>query len=507
MSQRTASSGPKVAIGALFIECNHLGGVDTTLDFFERTVLRRDEEVLALRDGTVGGALSTLEGSASLHPLVAALACPSGPLTADCYTQLKSEMLERLEACDDLDGVLMVLHGSAAAANAGDLEGDLLKAIRDLVGPDVPIVATLDLHAHVTEAMVLAADALVAWETYPHRDAFSTGERGARLLLGILDGSFRPAMALAKAPVIVGGVHSGTEGDAPFADVMRLAKSFEAEPTVLSTSAFLVHPYLDLPDMGGGGLVITDDDLPLAVDRARQIAEYYWQRRFDLEADVITPSDAIQRGLKIDGDPVLLAEVADTCGGGAAGDNVTTLRALLEAGCNVPTLVPVVDPAAAARCNKSGVGSEVTLQIGHALDPQWGQPLELTGTVRRLSDGRFDYTGGMYEGQVGHMGPSAVLEVGSIQILITTHATYDWSDEQFRSMELDTDGAKFIVVKNPMNFRVGYAGRYREFFILDTPGSTPGTLRNVRFKRLERPYFPADTDIPDFEPTIVEHPA
>jgi len=499
----TNSQRPRIALGALFIECNHIGGVDTTIEFFERTALRRDAEVLELRDGTVGGALSVLQGAGSVVPLIAALSCPSGPLTADCYTQLKSEMIGRLERCGHVDGVLMVLHGSAAAVNAGDVEGDLLSATRTLVGPHIPIVGSLDLHAHVTEAMVLAADALVAWETYPHRDAFSTGERAARLLLGTIDGSHRPTMALAKAPVIVGGVHSGTEGDAPFADVMRLAKSFERESDVLSTSALLVHPYLDLPDMGGGGLVVTHDNVGLAADRARQIAEYYWSRRFDLEADVVPPAKAIEQGLQIDGGPVLLAEVADTCGGGAAGDNVATLRALLDTACDVPTLVPVVDPAAAARCHSTGVGSEIALRIGHALDPQWGEPLDVKGTVRRLSDGEFVYTGGIYEGQTGQMGPSAVLEIGSIQVLITTYATYDWADEQFRSMKLPIEQAKFIVVKNPMNFRVGYAGRYRNFYILDTSGSTPGTVRDVRFKNLKRPYFPADSDIVGFQPTVV----
>ena len=397
----------RVAVGSIFIECNHLGGVPTTLEFFERSELRRGSEILALTNGTVGGMLQVLRAcSVDIVPLMVATSCSNGPLTSECYNELRAELLGRLVQALPVDGVLLALHGSGAADDAGDLEGDLLSAVRQAVGKKIPVVATLDLHAHVTEAMVQAADALLAWETYPHRDAFETGERGAHMLVGMLDGEFSPTMALAKAPVIVGGVHGGTEGDAPFADIMRLAKSFEQEPGVLSASAFLVHPYLDLPDMGGGGLVITDNDLDAAVDLARQVAEYYWSRRFDLEAEVSSPPDAIQAGLQIEGGPVLLAEVADTCGGGAAGDNVTTLKALLESDCQELCLVPVVDPAAAAAaCHRAGVGSDLRVNLGHALDPQWGQPLQVTGKVVKLADGRFRYSGGIYGGTDRRDGP------------------------------------------------------------------------------------------------------
>ena len=264
-----------------------------------------------------------------------------------------------------------------------------------------------------------------------------------------------------------------------------------------------MHPYLDLDDMGGGGLVVTDNDRQLAGQRAQEIAAYYWARRFDLEPDVFTPIDAIRKGLTVEGAPVLLAEVSDCCGGGAAGDSVYALKALLNA--RVPAIVPVVDPAAAEVCHAAGVGNEVTMKVGHSLDSQWGRPIEISGTVCNLSTGKFRYTGGIYAGQVGEMGRSAVLQVGHVQILVMTHATYDWADEQFRSMGLDPHAVKFVVVKNPMNFRVGYAGVYRACYILDTPGSTPATLRHVKYKNLDRPYFPADTDITGFVPDVVHH--
>jgi microcystin degradation protein MlrC len=446
--------------------------------------------------------LDVLRGRAEVVPLLVASACPGGPLPASCYRALKTEMLDRLRAALPVAGVLLALHGSASAEDAGDLEGDLLAAVRNVVGPALPVVATLDLHAHVTAEMVRHADALVAWETYPHKDAFTTGQRGARLLLDTLAGRCRPAMALAKVPVLVVGVLGHTEGEGPFADVMRFAKSHEGKPGVLSTSAFLVHPYLDLPDMGGGGLVITNGEPERAAAIATEIARRYWDRRFDLDPPVFTPEEAIRRVLQIEGGPVLVVETADCCGGGAAGDSVATLRALLGLPLPGPALVPVVDPEAAALCHRAGPGATVTLTIGHKLDPRWGTPVTLQGQVMRTLDGRFRYTGGIWEAQEGHMGPSAVVRAGRVEVLLTTHATYDWADEQFRAAGLDARSAKFVVVKNPMNHRLGYASIARAAFILDTPGPTPAVLHHVRYQRLRRPYYPADREIPGLEPRV-----
>ncbi len=493
--------GSTIAVGSIFTECNHFGGQPTDLAAFERQQLCRGADVLEIADGTIGGALNTLRaGGARLVPLLAASTCPGGPLTADCYRRLKGELLDSLRAALPVDAVLLALHGAATAEDVGDLEGDLLTEVRQIVGPKRPVVATLDLHAHVTEGMVAAADALVAWETYPHRDAYTTGVRAAALLLDMLAGKVRPAMALAKVPVLVGGVNGHTEGEGPFADVMRFAKSHEGRDRILSTSVFLVHPYLDLPDMGGGGLVITDGDMEQAAGLAREIAWRYWKRRGDLNPPVYSPVEAIALGSRITGGPVLLVETADCCGGGAAGDSVASLRALLESSCDGTSLVPVVDPIAASACHQAGLGGRVTLDLGHRIDPRWGSPLTVTGEVVKLSGGQFRYSGGIWEGQQGEMGPSAVLKVGQVLVLITTHATYDWADEQFRSMDLDARQAKFVVVKNPMNHRLGYQGLYRAAYILDTPGPTPAVANGLRYQHLARPYYPADRDIPGLEP-------
>lgn len=493
----------RVAVGAIFTESNHLVGTMTGLSCFERTELRRGEEILSATSGVLGGMLAHLrQRNIEIVPLIYASAVPGGPLTRDCYLGLKNDLLARLSAALPVDGVLMPQHGAAAVENIGSLDSDLLAAVRVLTGPATPIVATLDCHAHVTPQMVENADALLAWETYPHRDTYTTGVRGARLLADQIEGKVRPAMAMAKVPVIVGGFMGSTD-DGPFAEVMHFAKSFESRERVLSTSAFLVQPHLDLPGMGGGGLVITGGDMDLAVQRATSIAQMYWDRRFLLETKMSPPAAAISEGMRIPGGPVLLLETADCIGGGASGDSAGALRALLDAQLDGLSLVPVVDPHAAALCHRHAVGDTISLAIGHQLDPRWGSPVHLQARIETLTDGRFTYSGGIWEGQPGLMGPSARLRTGNVEILVTSLGTYDWADEQFRSAGMDPGAAKFVVVKNPMNYRIGYAGRHRAAFVLDTPGPTPASIRNVPFQRLQRPYFPLDTDIPGLQPVIL----
>ena len=500
---------PRVAIGAIFTECNHFGGAPVDRSWYERYELLQGDELLAGASGAVAGMLQVLrERHLTPVPLLYASTCAGGPLTRDTYEELKGEILERLRAALPVDGVLLPLHGAAAAEHVGDPEGDLIAAVRALVGADTPVVATLDLHAHVTAAMVGGADALLAWETYPHADAVSTGERAARLLADTVAGRCRPTMAMAKVPVVTGAINGGTGGAGPFADLMRRAKALEADAGVLSTSMFLVHPYLDLPDMGSGALVVTDADPERAAQLANGLAEEYWRRRAELEPEVHTPEQAVAAGLQVAG-TVLLVETADCCGGGAAGDSAASLKALLGAALPGPALVPVVDPAAARPCHDAGAGNDVTVAVGHRLDPQWGEPVTVTGRVLRLSDGRFRYRGGIWDGVEGDMGPSAVLEIpsrggaGTVRILLATHATYDWADEQFRSVDLDPSAAKFIVAKNPMNYHLAYSPVAAATYILDTPGPTPATVRNVPFRNLQRPWFPADPDIPNLRPTLL----
>ena len=479
-----------IAVGSFIIECNHFGGELADLDTFRRYDYVTDDDVLKVNDGAVGGMLRTLEEAGhSAHPLLVASACPSSLVTDTAYDEIKSQLLDRLPS--GVDGVLLALHGSSASQSIGDLEGDLIEAVRRQVG-SAPIVGTLDLHAHVTQQMIDHCDALLAWETYPHRDAFTTGERGAATIVDILSGSLKPTMVSAKVPVLVSGILGHTEGEGPFADVMRAAKRIEQDDaTVYSTSAFLVHPYLDVAEMGGGAVVITNDDESYAQKVAVDLATDYGNRRFDLEPELVTPEAAIAASRSLATGTIVLAETADCCGGGAAGDSVHGLRALLEYAPDASAYVPVVDPEAANVCHRADAGQTVTLSIGHRLDEKWGIPIETEAVVHELTDGRFTYSGGIWDGREAEMGPSALVEIGSTLVGISSHPTYEWAGEQLQHFYVDYRQVRFVVAKNPMNYRIAFPEAL-EAFVLDTAGPTPPTCRHLPYKHVERPYYPAD---------------
>ena len=458
--------------------------------------------MLQATDGVAGGALQVLrERGAELAPTLVTSAYPGPVISHASYVALKAEFVDRLRGILPVDGVLALQHGAAAVEGIGSLDGDLLKAIRETVGPATAVVSTLDCHAHVTETMVKSTNALVAWRTYPHRDSFDTGMRGAHILLDALDGTTRPTMALAKVPIIVSGYHGTTEPPGPFAEVMEYTVAQETDAGVVSTSAFLVQPHLNLPDLGGGGLAVTNDDPVKAERLARDIAEEYWSRRDALLPEAWEPAAAIAKGQRVDGGPVLLLEVADCVGGGSTGDSAHGLRALLAADLPERSLATVVDPQAAAACHAAGEGSEIELAIGHGVDPRWGEPVSVRGVVAALGDGSFVYSGGIWGGQQGDMGLAARFRIGNVDVLVATHPTYDWADEQYASLGMDTRTAKFVIVKNPMNYRVGYGDRHRASFVLDTPGPTTAFPENADLPLLTRPFFPRDRGLA-FEPTV-----
>ena len=488
-----------VAIGALLVECNHFGGIPTDLESFKRTQYLLDDDLLQLNDGTIGGYLEVLaqQDEVTVVPTVAATACPGGLVTDVAYGHIKKAFLSRIQAAQqrgELDGVLLALHGSAASESHYDLEGDILQAVHEQVGGNVPIVATLDLHAHITQQMLDYSDVLIAWETYPHRDARETGMRGAQAIADILHGKLKPTMAMGIAPVLVGAINGTTDGEGPFAETMQLAKRMETQQGVYSTSAFLVHPYLDAPKMGGGGLVVTHDDQPLADKLAAEIASYYWDQRVALEPELFQIDDAIEFGVANEG-TVVLVETADCCGGGAAGDSVQLLPALLELGDQISSVLPVVDRQAAAACHEAGVGAELELEIGHAHDPKWGQPVSIKVKVLNLTDGKFTYRGGIWDSCEGNMGLAAVVKAAGVQICLASFPTYEWCGEQYPALGIDVARAKFVVAKNPMNYRMAFEHCSQLFMVLDTRGPTPATCKHLPYSHSLRPAFPWDPEI------------
>ena len=260
-----------------------------------------------------------------------------------------------------------------------------------------------------------------------------------------------------------------------------------------------VGSYIDIPDMGCSTIVISDDNPDRALREARKLAAGFWARRREFLVETVSVAEAVRRGRAIDGKPIILLDTADTTGGGAAGDSIDLVTGLLAGGVTESSLAMVVDPEGAQACIEAEAGSEVTISLGHRVDPRWGKPIAVTGQVLRASDGRFTYSGGIFGGTPGSMGPSAVLRIGGIELLVQSLPTYDWKDEQYRSVGMRPEAAKFVGAKNMMNFRNAYGAIMKGQFVLDLPGPTAPDMRSLPFVRARRPWFPLDDDGPDPE--------
>ena len=496
-------SRKRIALGALLFEGNTLSPVVTERQDFASKYLASGDAIAPALAGTnteIGGALEVFgPAGVDIVPLIATHGGAGGRVSARCYAGLRDELLERLRAAGKVDGVYLALHGSFIAQGIDDVEGEILQATRAIVGPDVPIAVSCDLHAHVTAEMLRHACILVGYRQYPHDDTRETGARVAGLLLRTLSGQIKPVTRLCRAPMILPAQRQRTKGNGPMQEIVAIARGREEDGTVLASSYFCVQPWLDIPGIGVSGVAVADGD-PAKADRvAREIAEGFWRKRREFLVPTETPVAAIQRGLTIPGGPVVLADAADCVGGGAAGDSAVVLRALLDHAPDQPAAIHIVDAKTAAAARKAGVGSSLRARLGHSIGRD-AAPVEADMRVERVeADARFRYSGGLMGGVEASLGPTALLSIGPIKVVCSSLSAYEYADEQFTALGIDTRKLKFVVVKNPMNYQQAYAGA-PAMIVLDTPGPTPSNLASVGWQRLTRPCFPVDDE---FEPVFV----
>ena len=501
MNDQIGNNSGNIIIGGILTECNEFSINLMTQENFDRFEYFEDEKILSLENGVVGGMLSILnKTSFNISPTVFASCSPGGVITDECYFNIKDRIISRIRKVKDIKAIILPMHGAAVTETIGDLEGDIISSVREVVGPEIPIVVTLDLHAHVTEQMVVQSTAILAWETYPHLDPYETGIRGAKILKSILEDNIKPTMFFSKVPLLHSAINASTFGDTPFAKSMNNLKKEERDnEDILSTSFIHVDPYIDQKFMGGGAIVITNNNLQLAKEISLKHTKDYWDRREEFEPFLYKPGDAILKGLKKN-ENILLVETADACGGGAAGDSVNSLKELIKLAPNSKSLVHVVDPDAVKILENYNIGEMSEINLGHKIDDQWGVPIKINIKIEKKTNGKFTYNGGIWNGMVGNMGPSVLVTYKEIHIIISSYGTYEWNCEQFLSFNLNLNSFKFIVVKNPMNFKNSFK-HLNEIYVLDTPGPTPPTCKHLNFKKMND-YFPKKTDL-KFEDILI----
>lgn len=443
----------------------------------------------------VGGALRAIAAAGHIAvPLLRAWANSSGRLTADTLAELRFLLCAQLTG-HQLDGLVLSLHGAMAADGIDDADLVLLRAARAALGPGRPIAVCFDLHANVTAELVSEADVLTGYHTYPHTDLAETGARAARLLLGRLGGKLRPVTAAAKRAMIV-PAESMSTSSGPLATLRHEADRITADdPRVLDISLFPVQPWLDVEQLGFAVTVTTNADEGLARQLAEDFAERAWQLREMFRVELVSPSDAIGRARRSPVRPFLITESADAPTAGGSGDSPAMLRALLEDADELSACITVTDPPGVEHCWATGTGHHVDLVVGAALDHRFAAPVAISGHVAHIGEEPVLLTGPSYTGTLVSMGRYAVVEAGSVAILLTERPAFTLDPATYRHVGLDLDRTDIIVVRSATGFRAAFpAPSSAEAVVLDLPGPSTPRLDRLEFLRAPRPLFPVDPE-------------
>ncbi|MBN1642069.1 MAG: M81 family metallopeptidase [Anaerolineae bacterium] len=490
----------RIALGGITHEANTFCPYVADMADFEARYLARGEAILDDWQSTRtehAGALTVLaaDPTCTIVPTLLARALSSAPIRGDTLRSLLGELLDRLRAALPLDGVLLVLHGAMMAEDEPDATGAILERVRALVGPAVPVVGTLDLHANVTARMVGAATALIGYHTAPHVDMFETGQRAAEILAATIARRIAPTTALERLPMLLPPENS-THNWGPLAQVIDRALELERSGAVLHAGVYPVQPWMDTEDVAASIVVIADRDPHAAQRHAHDLAAAFWARRHAFVTDLVPPDEAVRRALSRQAGTVILCDSADSTTSGSTGDSTAIFSALLRAApFREPALANVVDRRAVAQAIEAGVGAPVRVVVGGSVAPGYFRPVPFTGTVKTISDGTFTFRGPGMRGVPHHMGRTVVLVCNGIHLVVMERAVSQWDPQLYRSLGLDPADARVVQVKSPMAFRAAYDGIYDEVIVVAAPGAANPQLATLPWQRLPRPIYPLDPDL------------
>jgi microcystin degradation protein MlrC len=487
----------RIAIGGLMHESNTFAPGRTDLAAFLSGGLETGPGIAA-RWGEahheVGG---FLEGARRFGfepvPTLMGWATPAGPLDAETYRELTDRLVASIRAAGPVDAVLLALHGAMVAEGQDDADGATLARVRDLIGPDRPIIASLDYHANVSPLMARASDALVAYQTYPHVDQRERGLKAASLAFQAANGSIRPTQALCKPPVLIHLLAQET-GREPLRPLMDDLTSFEPSRGYLDASLLAGFPYADTPATGPSCVVVTDDNPELAEEAAARMAERLWALRRELTATPPRPAEAVAAALQAERTPVILVDIGDNVGGGSAADSTVLLHELIRQSAD-RSVVVLFDPNSVQECARAGVGHEVALDVGGKIDRN-APPLPFRGRVRVLHDGRYVEDQPRHGGlRVNDQGLTAVVEdVRGNTVVLTSLRHPPFSLGQLTSLGLRPGSARVIVVKAAVAYKAAYAPIAGTIIEVDTPGLTASNPARYTYHKVRRPILPLDPE-------------
>jgi microcystin degradation protein MlrC len=492
----------RILVASIIHETNSFSPVATPLSRFgverERGFLGT-AEIGHLRgtDTEIAGFVATLDAAgASYRVLQPAEALPSGPVVPEVFEELLTP-LEHALADGGYDGVLLALHGAMVIEPDRNAEAEITDRLQR-IAPDVPLVASFDMHANLDHDSVRHLRGIAGYQTYPHVDCAATGRRAARQLVELLHGRRRPVVAFGRCPMLPHVMAQGSYRS-PNRELQALAASWERSGEVLAASVFTGFPHADVPRSGLSAVVVGDGDRALAEDRLEALLSAAWSQRRAFVFSEEPLADSIARAVREDGSsdrPIVLLDHCDNTGSGGTMDTTTVLQAMLEARLERACFYGIRDPEAVQQCMAAGVGATLTLALG-AKSPAHqpyarSAPLKLTGLVKTLHAGIVRRRGPFAAGTTARIGPTAVLEVNGLEIAVLSSHVEPADLEYFHSIGIDPARRRFIGLKSRVHWRAGFEALEPRVIECSGSGVCVSDYGKLDFKRLSRPIFPLD---------------
>jgi microcystin degradation protein MlrC len=479
----------RIMVGGFSHETNTFNPRKTTLEIFRQSmslgpkVLKRGGGMV---HGTVGDSIGGFLDVMEMYDveLIGSIRAGEGQgiVTKEAFDYITGVMLDTLDK-NQVDGVYLSLHGGGVAEGHPDMEGDTLALIRKKVGPDIPIMFTMDLHSKPTKQMTEVADAVSVFRTYPHVDAFEVGKEIADIMLGTMFGKIKPVMAVRKLPLMIGPPLNVVTSDMPIKLVYDKAKEMERTiPGVLTVCPCHGFMQQDVPTQGAGVIVTVDRDNALAQKLANELGDLMFSYRKDYWIHLPYPDETIRQALELNrktGKPVAIADGGDNMGAGTPGDGTALLAQILKQGVK-NSLVQIWDPKSAKKAAEAGVGSSVTLEVGGRSDPLYGPPVKITGKVAVISD--FS----------GKESPAVRIEAYGNTILLNSDQIGPNDQKNLRAAGIDSSKYALVVCKGGFAFRPQYPNTVYEYIMSNTPGYSSVDLSSFKFTQIPRPIYPLD---------------
>jgi microcystin degradation protein MlrC len=501
-----APASPRIAILGFSIECNKFAPPATKAHFLARTYLEGNDIIAEARGATptmlpeTPGFVAAMDAAGPWQPIGVALAMsePNGPVEHAFFAELLATISRRLKAALPLDGVYICAHGAALTTEEDDPEGVLFETVRNIVGAGVPVVASFDLHANVSDRMVDLIDAFIGYRTNPHLDMRERGAEAAAALCELLAG-IRTERVRLRLPIVPPTVTLLTAAG-PYAEMIQLGQR-RMTPAIMNVSVMGGFAYSDTAKNGLTVVVTSRGHRPAAEALAREIAQYGWDNRARFYP-TLTPLDAaVKRALAVGRDPSLpalaFADVADNPGGGGRGNTMHLLRAFAGAGVRDALFGIIYDPDLAAEAHEHGLHYNFEAHFNRAESTNFSEKWSAPARVAALTDGNCVGRRGIYAGQRLALGPCATLAIGGIMVVVVSHRLQCADPIFFEMMGLDIAKARGVAVKSRGHFR----GGFDEFFgptqivEVDLPGLTSPMLARFEWTHLPRPVIPLDEGV------------